>query len=792
MLKRGNSSSLFMLLVGLIMTMSMPRAGAAAPGPTFEYPQDGQTIDFEGSYLFKVHAVANAQGYLWGFFQNDTMVWENLRDEGHLSPNEYSIVAGSVAHSKFVPGAIQVWVRVQIADQWSDATIITIHLEPHAAPSTPTFEYPQDGQAIDLEGSYLFKVHAVANAQGYLWGFFQNDTMVWENLRDEGRLSTNEYSIVAGSVAHSKFVPGAIQVWVRVQIADQWSDATVITLYLRSRPAQSGPIFEIPQSGQVLDSAGVYLFRVRPLANAQGYLWGFIQNGALLWENLRDEGQLSSYEYRIAPGTPAHTAIPLGEIQVSVRAKIAGEWTNATVITIHIRAIQVPVLQLAYYPPDPNNPSYLDPQETGWSNIKIADMQAATQAMVDAARILISNATRYHGYHNPDAPRFLEYVINDTKEYFIPMPRGYQLGGTEYRPNYGQILHNLNICDYVDNHGVKEVWIYGYHSNFIVPDESKMSSAYGDISNAYPKDELIPAQYRLPRCTNSYVMYNFTYQPGGANAIANTIHNRMHQIENVIFFAENRGYPPDDANVTGSVFWDDFAVYGQRAQLPNYRASCGNTHAAPNTTVEYTYDSQDYRDNNCETWHPDDRKTTYVNTNCQQWGCTDIGFYKWFMQSIPGYKNGIVYQDRQMRNWWEAMYDFNQFIKQGRSLYFEQRPELSVNYPTGRAGSFFTIHGHYFPPNVAATVQVNGRAIGAVTAGSDGSITFVLDTSGARIGTYIVTLQSNMSAAVTPSTTNALFALIATAPFRPREPNVPGPILYPSQRLTIYLPFIRR
>ena len=66
------------------------------------------------------------------------------------------------------------------------------------------------------------------------------------------------------------------------------------------------------------------------------------------------------------------------------------------------------------------------------------------------------------------------------------------------------------------------------------------------------------------------------------------------------------------------------------------------------------------------------------------------------MQSIPGYQNGILYQDRQMHNWWEAMYDFNQFIKQGKSLYFEQRPELSVNYSTGRAGSFFTVRGHYF------------------------------------------------------------------------------------------------
>jgi hypothetical protein len=331
--------------------------------------------------------------------------------------------------------------------------------------------------------------------------------------------------------------------------------------------------------------------------------------------------------------------------------------------------LQVPVLVLAYYPPDFSNPAYLDPVETEWINILITDMQNATQGMIDEGQTLISDASRFHGYKDPIAPQYLEYYTYDKIDYFYPIPRGYPLGGIQYRPHYNQILSNINICDYVDNHGVKEVWIYGYHTAVIIPDESKMSSKYGDVSNAYPKDEYIPEEYRLPRCANSYVMYNFTYQPGGAQAIGNTIHNRMHQIENVIFFAEDIGYPPNDNNVIGSIFWDDFSVYGNRGSLPGYQASCGNTHAPPNTAEEYDYDSTEYRENNCETWHPDDSLTTYITENCNQWGCTDIGFYKWFMQNLPGYDNGIVYNGKQMRNWWEAMYDFNQFIDAGRSLY---------------------------------------------------------------------------------------------------------------------------
>ncbi|MBN2257062.1 MAG: hypothetical protein JW704_04465 [Anaerolineaceae bacterium] len=453
--------------------------------------------------------------------------------------------------------------------------------------------------------------------------------------------------------------------------------------------AATGPVFDYPVNGQSLDYNGAYLFRVLPMENATGYLWGFFQNDILVWENLRDQEQLSTHEYEISTGSPAHANFVPGDLEVWVRAFIDEQYTDATVITIHLVGTpeddlrvylplirkdlpiinRVPVLVMAYYPPDPANPLFLDPVETGWSGRLISNMQQATQDMVSAGQELISDATRYHGYKDLNAPIYLDYYTYNKIEYFVPMPRGYPLANNQYRPNYNQILSDINICNYVDGYGVKEVWIYGYHASVIVPDESKMSSKYGDISNAWPHDEAIPAQYRLPRCTNSYVMYNFTYQPGGAYAIGNTIHNRMHQLENVIFYAENRGYPPNNSNVIGSLFWDDFSVYGSRASLPGYRASCGNTHSPPNTTMEYMYTSTAFADNNCESWNPNDSQTVYVNANCTQWGCSDTGFYKWFMQNAPGYNNGIVFNGKQMRNWWEAMFDFNQFIDSGRSLY---------------------------------------------------------------------------------------------------------------------------
>ncbi len=358
--------------------------------------------------------------------------------------------------------------------------------------------------------------------------------------------------------------------------------------------------------------------------------------------------------------------------------------------------IKVPVLVLEYYPPDPKNSNLLDGDETGWKEGAQADgrtikfWEGKTLEMINKGIELINEATRYHGYKVANSPQFLNYSVLERKKYYQPIPNGYILEkkpkGNAVRPDYGGILKGLNICDYVDHKGVKEVWMYGYHNdNGIVPDESKMSSKYGDISNGQPKEESIPQQFRMPICKNSYVLYNFTYQPTGDPG--NNLHNRMHQIENIIPFAEGSVFWPmriwkGSDNSKGSIFWGNFSEVpneftgittadGQRRI--GYRSSCGNAHIPPNWTnakkQEYRYDLNAQGEFNCETWNPDPSRTTYIKASCERWGCTDIGFYKWFMQNIPGYNNGIVYQGKSMRNWWEAMYDFNAFIEKDRSLF---------------------------------------------------------------------------------------------------------------------------
>ena|GEM_PF-5556026 len=99
-----------------------------------------------------------------------------------------------------------------------------------------SFVYPVDGQVVDYEHAYLFKVTDIEGAQGYQWTFSQNGIIVWDNLRDEsGLTSGGTYAILEGSPAQDRFSPGEIEVAVRaLMVGDYYTDATVITIILRA------------------------------------------------------------------------------------------------------------------------------------------------------------------------------------------------------------------------------------------------------------------------------------------------------------------------------------------------------------------------------------------------------------------------------------------------------------------------------------------------------------------------------------------------------------------------------
>lgn len=101
--------------------------------PVFDYPLNGQTLGCDsngstGSLLFRVLPIDHADWYQWSFFQNGELVWENYRDEGFFSPNEYGIHEDGVAHTRLSCGNMDVVVRASIDGTWTNAVVITVVL----------------------------------------------------------------------------------------------------------------------------------------------------------------------------------------------------------------------------------------------------------------------------------------------------------------------------------------------------------------------------------------------------------------------------------------------------------------------------------------------------------------------------------------------------------------------------------------------------------------------------------------------------------------------------------------
>ncbi len=121
------------------------------------------------------------------------------------------------------------------------------------------------------------------------------------------------------------------------------------------------------------------------------------------------------------------------------------------------------------------------------------------------------------------------------------------------------------------------------------------------------------------------------------------------------------------------------------------------------------------------------------------------------------------------------------------SVFAIDEPMLTINYPDGQPGSFFTIQGHFFPPLGTANISINGNAIGQVPVDISGSFLFILDTNGIDVGKYFVSVQVNPTLTVP-------FVLDASAPLRAQEGagtvfNVPDGIAFTK---AIYLPAMIR
>lgn len=306
----------------------------------------------------------------------------------------------------------------------------------------------------------------------------------------------------------------------------------------------------------------------------------------------------------------------------------------------------VGVLVIRYFPT--TDGVNLDPVETGLTRT-LASNRSIVAAATDQGIQDLTRASIYRGFQNSTGVPAMRWRVVDTLEYLTPVPKS--ILAPPFADHY-QILTGHSICDYVENRGVKQVWIWMYHSAAIAPVESHQSGPFGHIGNG-------GANFEYPACARTYTTLDFNY------GNINVHHNYGHQWEKLMKALSDPMYE--------NQFIGPFGTYGSNDGSGDLFHRCGWTHFPPNAASDYDYGNKRFVWTDCEDWRPDGSgRKVYVN--CDRWGCNDNGFEVWRWQNMPGYGSNVLFNGEPMRNWWDWMGDFDNAIRSGATLLLRSPP----------------------------------------------------------------------------------------------------------------------
>jgi len=335
--------------------------------------------------------------------------------------------------------------------------------------------------------------------------------------------------------------------------------------------------------------------------------------------------------------------------------------------------MKVPVLSLSYIPLKDGR------VDTSVMNyVKNDDLNTLRNAISNREAQLIyslEQGSRFRAYKDDNAERALDFEVIENIEfnqYWQPSPEFVWPSDGKVMIDFMDILTaDVDVCDYVDGQGVKEVWIWGYTAKNEEPKGWEVSMAmgesvrgdwnkngYGNVSNSWRQND-------LPVCQNTYTVYYNKY----GRELGTMLENRTHQIESVLNYVDGRD------NTPGSQ-WDDLLFWGNFVGSDStgtiVKPGCGWTEYPPNGRFNYDWYNFDPVDSDCADWRPDGSGqklpvscTTWGGPSCRENGDEGSGtaFKIWWMQSIPGVDNGLSYQGRELKNWWVFIGDFDNQLR---------------------------------------------------------------------------------------------------------------------------------
>jgi hypothetical protein len=295
----------------------------------------------------------------------------------------------------------------------------------------------------------------------------------------------------------------------------------------------------------------------------------------------------------------------------------------------------IPVLLVSYFPVRDNR---LDRRVTGDVG---APLDVVRRHALDTTQRVIAAleaGSTYHGYKDSAARPSLRYDVIDSLEFQEPLPTWPKPGDPAPMTDYNAIMRRIDAEYWVEERGVREVWIWGYHGGVVGLWESNMAGPFGDISNS---DRVLSD---LPIFSHTYTVYHYNYQRGPSEAVE----DHMHQIEALLNHVDRR------------LFWDLFV--GKPGE-----GRCGWSHYPPNGVRDYDWANPTYISTDIEDWRPDG-KGRRQRINCQRWKSDSLTWFVYWMQNLPGAGNTLTYRGRPLTNWWTFIGDFDGAMASGMGL----------------------------------------------------------------------------------------------------------------------------
>ena len=298
-------------------------------------------------------------------------------------------------------------------------------------------------------------------------------------------------------------------------------------------------------------------------------------------------------------------------------------------------AWEIPVLLVRFFPVTGDQ---IDRRVTGDVGGALHDMRRRTEQITGQVIEALEQGSRYHGYKDAAVQPSLHYTVVETIEILEPLPTWPKPGHRVPMTDYNAIMRRVDARGWVEQRGVKEIWLWGYHGGVIDLWESNMAGPFGDISNSDcdPHD--------LPIFSMTYTVYHYNYGRGPSEAVE----DHMHQIEAVL-----RHIDPD-------LFWNKFV--GRPGE-----GRCGWAHFPPNGVRDYDWRNPTYVWSDIEDWRPDGSGEK-VRINCDRWQGDSLKWFVYWMQNIPGAGNGLTHRGRPLTNWWRLIGDFDGAMRARQGL----------------------------------------------------------------------------------------------------------------------------